>query len=259
MKVTAIIPARIYSTRLPEKPLALLAGKPLIQWVYQNVRQSRYISDVIVATDSEKIRKVVKDFGGRSEMTSSAHQSGTDRIAEVARRIDADVILNVQGDEPFITKDVIDTILRVMVKDNSILMSTAKTLVNNMDDFFNSAVVKVLCDDKDFALYFSRAPIPYFRDEFDAYKKNGKFDKAAQSYIYSNCYKHIGVYAYRWDFLMKYAKMKLTFLEKAERLEQLRAVENGVKIKVPTVVYGGFGIDTKEDLERAKKILKDRA
>lgn len=256
MKIVAIIPARISSTRLPEKPLALIGNKPLIQWVYENVKKSRYVSEIIVATDSEKIKHVVEMFGGRAMLTSPEHPSGTDRVAEVARKVNGDIILNVQGDEPFITNVVIDTLLKLMCKDETILMGSVRTNITSMNEFFSSAVVKVICDKHDRAIYFSRAPIPFFRDEFEAYRKTGKIDKKLAVEIFSKTYKHVGIYAYRWDFLMKYTKMAPTFLEQAERLEQLRALENGVAIKVPKVDYNGFGIDTFEDLERAKKILK---
>lgn len=256
MKITAVIPARISSTRLPEKPLARIGEKPLIVWVYENVKYSRYVTEVIVATDSEKIKNVVEDFGGKAYLTSPYHPSGTDRVAEVAKRLDSDVILNVQGDEPFITKEVIDEVLKYMVKDTNIEMASAKTSVKDVNEIFASSVVKVICDHNDFAIYFSRAPIPYFREEFDKYKKTGKLDRSLE--IFSKVYKHIGIYAYRWEFLMKFTKMKESSLEKAEKLEQLRAIENGVRIKVPTVKYDGFGIDTIEDLEKANKILKGK-
>lgn len=256
MKVTAVIPARISSTRLPEKPLAMIGSKPLIQWVYENVSKSRYVSEIIVATDSEKIIEVVKKFGGRAQMTSSEHPSGTDRIAEVARKLDSEIILNVQGDEPFIDTEVIDTVLKLMLKDQTIVMTSAKTYMTDISDFFNPAVVKVVCDQNDRAIYFSRAPIPYFRDEFFHYKKHGKLDKDMVYKICSMTFKHIGIYGYRWEFLMKFTKMKESFLERAEKLEQLRALENGIIIKVPTVKYTGFGIDTPADLEKARKILK---
>jgi 3-deoxy-manno-octulosonate cytidylyltransferase (CMP-KDO synthetase) len=256
MKVVAIIPARISSTRLPEKPLALIGNKPLIQWVYENVSKSRYITDTIVATDSEKIKKVVEGFGGRAEMTSPYHVSGTDRVAEVARKINAEIILNVQGDEPFITTDVIDVVLKLMLRDQTVVMASAKTNITDISEFFNPAVVKVICDKSDRAIYFSRAPIPYYRDEFQEYKKTGKIDRKKALEICSKTYKHIGIYCYLWDFLMKFTKMKQSFLEEVEKLEQLRAIENGVIIKVPTVVYNGFGIDTLADLEKARKLLK---
>lgn len=258
MKITCIIPARISSTRLPEKPLALIGDKPLIQYVWENVRHSKYISDVIVATDSEKIVQAVNSFGGKACLTSPHHPSGTDRVAEVARRLDCDIVLNVQGDEPFITREVLDELLKYMIKDDKILIGSVKTFIKSMDEIFSSSVVKVICDENDFAIYFSRAPIPYFRDEYDLYKKTGKIDNNTFDELRRRVFKHIGVYAYRWDFLMKFTKMKPSFLEKAERLEQLRALERGIKIKVPTVNYDGFGIDTKEDLNRANKILKGR-
>ncbi len=189
-------------------------------------------------------------------LTSPTHPSGTDRVAEVAKRLDSDIILNVQGDEPFITKEVIDELLRLMVKDTNIEMGTVKTNIYDIQEVFNPSVVKVICDSNDYAIYFSRAPIPYFRDEYGVYKKTGKIERTFQSVLTSKVFKHIGIYAYRWDFLMKYTKMKPTFLEQAEKLEQLRALEKGVKIKVPAVEYKGFGIDTEEDLEKANKILK---
>jgi len=256
MKVVAIIPARISSTRLPEKPLTLIGNKPLIQWVYENVSKSRYITDTIVATDSEKIKKVVEGFGGRAEITSPNHNSGTDRVAEVAKKIDAEIILNVQGDEPFITIDVIDVVLKLMLRDQTVVMASAKTNISDISEFFNPAVVKVICDKSDRAIYFSRAPIPYYREEFQEYRKTGKIDRKKASEICSKTYKHIGIYCYQWDFLMKFTKMKQSFLEEVEKLEQLRALENGVIIKVPTVVYNGFGIDTPADLDKARKILK---
>lgn len=256
MKVVAIIPARISSTRLPEKPLISIGSKPIIQWVYENVSKSRYLSNTIVATDSEKIKKVIDDFGGNCVITSPDHKSGTDRVAEVAKKLDADIILNVQGDEPFITNEVIDVLLKLMLKDQTIEMASLKTNITDIRDFFNPSVVKVICDRFDRAIYFSRAPIPYFRDEFQIYKKTGKLDTQKISEICSKTYKHIGIYCYRWDFLMKFTKMKTTFLEEVEKLEQLRAIENNVIIKVPTVNYNGFGIDTPEDLERARKILR---
>lgn len=256
MKILAIIPARISSTRLPEKPLSLIGNKTLIQWVYENVSKSKLIKKIIVATDSEKIADVVKSFGGNYEITSPEHPSGTDRVAEVARRNDADIILNVQGDEPFITADVIDTVLKTMIRDENIEYASAKTRMASIKEFFNSNVVKVICDDKDFAIYFSRAPIPYFREEFDMYKKTGKMDQKTEKSILEKTFKHIGIYAYKWDFLLKFTKLKEGFLEKTEKLEQLRALENGYKIIVPTVEYKGFGIDTYDDLEKAKKILR---
>lgn len=256
MKVTAVIPARISSTRLPEKPLALIGSKPLIQWVYENASKSRYISEVIVATDSKKIVDVVNKFGGKAQMTSPDHPSGTDRIAEVARKLDSEIILNIQGDEPFIDTEVIDTVLKLMIKDQNVVMASAKTYMTDIADFFNPAVVKVICDQNDRAIYFSRAPIPYFRDEFLQYKRNGKLNREIINKICSSTYKHIGIYGYQWEFLMKFTKMKEGFLESVEKLEQLRALENGIIIKVPTVNYNGFGIDTPADLEKARKILK---
>ncbi len=256
MKIIAIIPARISSTRLPEKPLTMIGNKTLIQLVYENASKSKLINKIIVATDSEKIANHVTSFGGFCELTSPDHPSGTDRVAEVARKIDGDIIINIQGDEPFITSDVIDTVLKVMIKDENVSYASAKTPLSSIKEFFNSNIVKVICDEKDYAIYFSRAPIPYFRDDFDAYKRNGKIDFKTEKDILAKTFKHIGIYGYKWDFLLKFTNMKEGFLEKAEKLEQLRAIENGYKIIVPTVKYNGFGIDTYDDLDRARKILR---
>ncbi len=256
MKIVVIIPARLASTRLPEKPLALIGNKPLIQWVYENAGRSKLVSKVIVATDSEKIASAVSSFGGNVELTSPSHPSGTDRVAEVAKKIDGDIIINVQGDEPFITAEVIEAVAKPMIKNDKLYFASAKTHLTSVKEFFNPAVVKVICDDDDFAIYFSRAPIPYFRDEFEIYKRYSRIDHSKEAEILSKSYKHIGIYGYRWDFLIKFTKMKEGRLEAIEKLEQLRAIERGYKILVPTVNYNGFGIDTPDDLERARKILK---
>lgn len=256
MSVVAIIPARIGSTRLPEKPLQMIGSKTLIQWVYERTASCRYVSETIVATDNEKILDAVESFGGRAEMTSPSHPSGTDRVAEVARKLSADIVLNVQGDEPFMDAEVLGAVLRPMLKDQTIELGTAKTPVTSVKEFFNPAVVKVIADDDDFAIYFSRAPIPFFRDEFAQYGSAKRPELLLTAEELAGCFKHIGVYAYRWDALMRITKLKPTFREQAERLEQLRALDNGIRIKAPTVAYEGFGIDTPDDLERARRHLK---
>lgn len=239
MKVICVIPARFASTRLPGKPLALIAGKPMIQHVYTKACQAKLPEEVIVATDDQKVVEVVKGFGGNVVMTSSEHPSGTDRLAEVALNYpDVDVIVNVQGDEPMITPQVIDALAEAFNKDPGLSMTTLKTLMEP-EEYDNPNAVKVVTDLNDYALYFSRSLVPYPRKKNDAFK----------------VYKHVGVYAYRRDFLLQYAALEPTPLEQVESLEQLRVLENGFKIKVLTSDFHGIGIDTKDDLDAVNKLF----
>ncbi len=239
MKVICVIPARFASTRLPGKPLALIAGKPMIQHVYTKACQAKLPEEVIVATDDQKVVEVVQGFGGNVVMTSSEHPSGTDRLAEVALNYpDVDVIVNVQGDEPMITPQVIDALAEAFIKDPNLSMATLKTLMEP-EEYDNPNVVKVITDLNDYALYFSRSLVPYPR------KKTADF----------KVYKHIGIYAYRRDFLLQYAVLEPTPLEQIESLEQLRVLENGFKIKVINSDFHGIGIDTKEDFEAVNKLF----
>lgn len=244
MKIIAIIPARYESTRFPGKPLASINGKPLIQHVWERVSKAQSLNRVIVATDDERIFKTVKEFGGEAEMTLQNHSTGTDRISEVAKNIDADIIVNVQGDEPLIEPDVIDEAVKPLMNNSEILMATLKTRIINNEELKDPNVVKVVTDKNDFALYFSRFTIPYVRD--------------TDSQPHPAHYKHIGIYVYKKDFLLKFAQMKPTLLEEAEKLEQLRALENGYKIKVVKTEYNSIGVDTPEDLEKVKEILKNK-
>ena len=240
MKVICVIPARFASTRLPGKPLALIAGKPMIQHVYTKACQAKLPEEVIVATDDQKVADVVKSFGGEVIMTSSTHTSGTDRLAEVALNYpDVDVIVNVQGDEPMITPQVIDALAEAFIKDEKLTMATLKTLMDP-EEYDNPNVVKVVTDLHDYALYFSRSLLPYPRKKTEDFK----------------AYKHIGIYAYRRDFLLQYAALEPTCLEQIESLEQLRVLENGFKIKVLNTDFHGIGIDTQEDLEAVNKIFE---
>ncbi len=240
MKVICVIPARFASTRLPGKPLALIAGKPMIQHVYTKACQAKLPEEVIVATDDQKVADVVKSFGGEVVMTSSEHPSGTDRLAEVALNYpDVDVIVNVQGDEPMITPQVIDALAEAFIKDEKLTMATLKTLMDP-EEYDNPNVVKVVTDLHDYALYFSRSLLPYPRKKTEDFK----------------AYKHIGIYAYRRDFLLQYAALEPTCLEQIESLEQLRVLENGFKIKVLNTDFHGIGIDTQEDLEAVNKIFE---
>ena len=240
MKVICVIPARFASTRLPGKPLALIAGKPMIQHVYTKACQAKLPEEVIVATDDQTVADVVKSFGGEVIMTSSEHPSGTDRLAEVALNYpDVDVIVNVQGDEPMITPQVIDALAEAFIKDEKLTMATLKTLMDP-EEYDNPNVVKVVTDLHDYALYFSRSLLPYPRKKTEDFK----------------AYKHIGIYAYRRDFLLQYAALEPTCLEQIESLEQLRVLENGFKIKVLNTDFHGIGIDTQEDLEAVNKIFE---
>lgn len=244
MKVTVVIPARYASTRFEGKPLAMLLGKPMIQHVYERSLEANGVDSVIVATDDDRIFDVVKGFGGEVVMTSANHQTGTDRLAEVVAGLDSDLIVNVQGDEPLIYPQMIEAAL-VALKDAPLAaMSTLKYKITDVDDIKSPSVVKVVVDRDDFALYFSRHAIPFNRDE----------DKGSHMPAY---YKHVGLYVYRRDFLMKFAGMGSTPLENAEKLEQLRALENGYRIKVVTTEYDTIGVDEPQDLIKAEEILKE--
>ncbi|AGB42293.1 3-deoxy-D-manno-octulosonate cytidylyltransferase [Halobacteroides halobius DSM 5150] len=238
MKVIAIIPARYSSTRLPGKPIKKIKGKAMIQHVYERTAQAQNLDQVIVATDDQRIYQVVKDFGGKVEMTSSQHQTGTDRLAEVANDLEADIIVNVQGDEPLIAPEMIDQAVKPLLEDNNLQMGTLKHPIISAEELENPNLVKVVTDKNDFALYFSRAPIPYPHQENDI-----------------TYYKHIGLYVYRREFLLNYADLPATPLEQQESLEQLRALENGYKIKVVKTEHQSIGVDTKDDLEKVRKIV----
>lgn len=250
MRVTAVIPARYASTRFEGKALADIMGKPMVQRVYERASKATLVSEVIVATDDPRIEAAVKAFGGRVEMTSSAHETGTDRIAEVATRIEAEIIVNVQGDEPLIEPAMIDEAIRPLVDDSSIVMGTLKSRIRNLHDFLSPNVVKVITDLQGFALYFSRSPLPFFRDKWNDLK-----DEAFASGRLL-CHKHIGIYVYRRDFLIQYARMPQTRLEQAEKLEQLRVLENGHRIRVVETEYESIGVDSPLDLEKVLEKLR---
>lgn len=242
MKVLCVIPARYASTRLPGKPLSMIAGKPMIQWVYERASLAKLPDAVVVATDDVRVEKAVEAFGGRVMMTSPDHPSGTDRLAEVALGYPAiDVIVNVQGDEPMIPPEVIDQLAEAFAQDPELKMATLKVLMKE-EDYDNPAAVKVVTDLNGYALYFSRSLMPYPRNKPQDYR----------------VYKHVGIYAYRRDFLLKYAALKPTRLERAESLEQLRALENGYRIKVLESDFQGVGVDTPEDLARVNELFKSK-
>ena len=256
--IIAIIPARLFSTRLPNKLLLPVGEKPLILLTLEQAKKAKNISRVIVATDSAEILRVVKESGNEAVLTSENHQSGSDRIAEVAENLPTNsIIVNVQGDEPLISPLTIEKAVNAMSRDDSIQMATTCEPIDNINDVLSSDVVKVVRDEKDFALYFSRSPIPFPRD---AVKKYGNLENALQNEpnLIKLFRKHTGLYVYRREFLLKYTKLKQTNLEKTEMLEQLRALENGARIKVVEVAESSIGVDTREDFERVKKVLENK-
>lgn len=248
MKAIGIIPARYNSTRLPAKPLIPILGKPLIQWVYERACQSNLLSDILVATDNDMIFKKVLEFGAKARMTSSSHVSGTDRVAEVAQTLDADFIVNIQGDEPLITGKDIDHGLELLSNSGYGVATTLVNRIERLEDLNNPNICKVVVDKRDYALYFSRAPIPYFSTlrHDDSITSNG--------YLF----KHIGVYFYKKDLLMKIVKLPKSHLEQIENLEQLRLLENGFKIKVTKTDTATISVDTPVDLKIVQKYLLER-
>ena len=233
-----------------------LAGKPLILHTVERAKAARNISRVIVATDSEEILKVIEESGNEAVLTSENHQSGSDRIAEVAANLpENSIIVNVQGDEPLIPASTIERAVEAIFESNEIQMTTTCEPIDDARDVLSPDVVKVVTDENGFALYFSRSPIPFARD---AVKKHGSLENALNNEpeLISLYRKHTGLYVYRREFLLGYTKLKQTFLEKTEMLEQLRALENGAKIKVVEVTESSIGVDTPEEFERVRNILE---
>ena len=242
-----VIPARYGSTRLPGKALAEIEGKPLVQHVYERARLSRLASDCLIATDDERIKQACERYGSNVMMTSPDHNSGTDRMAEVASKTGGSVYINVQGDEPLVDPEAVDLIIKMMFDDPAIKMGTLKRPIESYEDFINPNMARVVCDQNDFALYFSRAPIPLLtREEFEIPERRGLV------------FKHIGIYSFRRDFLMEFSNMPMSPLERTERLEQLRALEAGIKIKVLTTNYESVSVETAADLERVRALFAQR-
>jgi 3-deoxy-manno-octulosonate cytidylyltransferase (CMP-KDO synthetase) len=235
----AIIPARYQSSRLPGKALADIAGRPMIEHVYRRASAAASISRVIVATDDRRIADAVETFGGSVVMTSASHQSGTDRLAEVAATLDCDLVVNVQGDEPVLAPDTIDAAVAPFANDPGLEMSTLRRRITDAAELQNPNVTKVVVDRDGFAMYFSRAPIPHTRA--------GQPAAAA--------WAHIGLYVYRRETLLRLAALPHTALERAEALEQLRALEHGIRIKAIETSHESIGVDTAEDLERVRTML----
>jgi 3-deoxy-manno-octulosonate cytidylyltransferase (CMP-KDO synthetase) len=240
LAIVAIIPARYASTRLPGKALADLDGRPMIEHVYRRASAARIVSEVIVATDDLRIATRVHEFGGKVRLTKATHETGTDRLAEVAASLDCDIVVNVQGDEPLIDPRAIEELVAPFVADRSIQMATLYQRIHEPAELTNPNVTKVVIDRGGFAMYFSRAPIPHLRNPRGGWPP---------------LYKHIGLYAYRRSTLLVLASLEPTPLERAESLEQLRALEHGIRIKAVETRYESFGVDTPEDLEQVRRLL----
>jgi len=241
MRIVAIIPARYGSSRFPGKPLASISGRPMIEHVYRRVSRCREISEVFAATDDRRILSCVEGFGGRAVMTGGAHASGTDRIAECADRLDlddGDVVVNVQGDQPLVDPAVLAEMIEPLLRDDSLPMSTLMVRIHDPAELSNPNHVKVVCDARGFALYFSRHPIPFCRD-------------AGSNGVH---HKHLGLYAYRTAFLKTFAALPEGRLERAEKLEQLRALEHGYRIRVVKTARDSPEVDAPEDVERVESV-----
>jgi 3-deoxy-manno-octulosonate cytidylyltransferase (CMP-KDO synthetase) len=245
--VVGVIPARYGSSRLPGKALVDLQGKPLLYHVYKRSCRAKSLSRVIIATDDERIRSAALGFGAEVVITGEHHRSGTDRIFEAVQNVTAEIVVNIQGDEPLIDSRAIDQTVNLLLDDPAADMATLKSPIRHMDDWLNPNIVKVVTDENGYALYFSRSPIPYTQ------KKKAVPDKSKQL---ENVYMHVGLYAYRREFLMRFVKWPPSLLEKMEDLEQLRALEHGGKIKVGLIEDHVFGVDTPEDLERIRKLVE---
>jgi 3-deoxy-manno-octulosonate cytidylyltransferase (CMP-KDO synthetase) len=243
MKIFAFIPARYQSTRFPGKPLAMIGEKPMIQHVYERAMSCSEISKVCVATDDKRISACVKGFGGQVVMTGQTHRSGTDRICEAASKTGLnteDLVINIQGDQPLFHPSIVSKLIKPFMEDPSIPMTTVKWKIKNLDDIRNPNHVKVVTDRQGFALYFSRYPVPFFRD-------------AESGPVH---YKHLGFYGFRMAFLLKFTRLSQGVLEAAEKLEQLRVLEYGFKIKVVETPYNSIEVDVPEDVERVESVLK---
>ncbi|UCF55769.1 MAG: 3-deoxy-manno-octulosonate cytidylyltransferase [Deltaproteobacteria bacterium] len=242
MKVITFIPCRYESTRFPGKPLALIAGKPMVEHVYQRAMSCAEVSDVFVATDDERIFQCVRDFGGKAVMTKKEHPTGTDRISEASQKMslnEDDLIVNVQGDQPLFHPSTISDLIAPLKEDPNIPMSTLKYRITDETEIDNPNHVKVVTDKEGFALFFSRSPIPFFRN-------------SRSHMVY---YKHLGFYAYRKDFLTKFGSLPVGELESSEKLEQLRALEYGFKIRVVETPFDSIEVDTPADIKRVEELM----
>ncbi|MBA4407170.1 3-deoxy-manno-octulosonate cytidylyltransferase [bacterium] len=245
--IIGIIPARFASTRLMGKPLADICGKPMIQHTYNSARKSKLLDKIVIAVDDEKVFQVVKNFGAEAYMTPKDCESGSDRIALVAEKMpDATIIVNIQGDEPFIKGKMIDEAIEPLLFDKKVNLSTLARRITNVEEMKSPSVVKVVFDYKNFAMYFSRSPIPFVREA----KTNLARIQVAE------IYKHIGLYVYRKDILQKFTTLRPTDLEQIEKLEQLRYLEHGYKMKIVITEYDSFSVDTPKDLDFARRFYE---
>ena len=243
MDVLGVIPARFHSTRLAGKPLADIWGKPMIQHVWERARQARLLKDLIIACDDDRIVDAARKFNAKVVLTDRNHPSGTDRICEVVNKMDVRIVINVQGDEPLIHPSMIDSVAKALLDDPKVTMATLRKKITDPGEIDDPHVVKVVVDNDDFALYFSRAAIPYHSSHSEV-----------KSCDY---YKHIGLYGYTKDFLFTFKNLPASDLEKTERLEQLRVLQGGFRIKAIETPYDTVSVDTPQDLERVKRFLKE--
>lgn len=241
INVIGVIPARYASTRLPHKLLQNLCGKSILQWTWESASGAHLLDKLIIASDHPEIEQEARKIGAEVVSTSNQHTSGTDRIAEAVRDIDTKFVINIQADEPLIHPSIIDSLAQEMLANKNLSMATVKKRIEDKREMESPDTVKVVCDKLDFAIYFSRLPIPYYR---------GKNDN-----IY---HKHLGIYSYTKDFLYTFKNLPASKLEKAEKLEQLRAIEAGYKIKVIETHFDSFGIDTQDDLDEAERMLMEK-
>ena len=274
MRTIGIIPARYGSTRLPGKALALIAGEPMVWHVYQRASQARSLAEVIVATDDERIRRAVLERGGEAVLTRPDHASGTDRLAEVAASLDCDLVVNIQGDEPLMEPEAIDAAVAPFLTEPNLRMSTAATPISGAEEYRDPAAVKVVLDERGYALYFSRAPLPFFRlpqsrpeTGWKPVLRGTRLDSASGAsdntfhdpHTGLTALKHLGLYVYRRETLLWLSQMQPTALEQAEKLEQLRALGHGCPIRVVVVGYSPLGVDTEEDLARVRELMNDES
>jgi len=257
MKTLGVIPVRWSSSRFPGKPLVDICGKTMIEHVYRRVSRSNLIDDIIVATDDKRIFDEVKSFGGSVKMTSLSHESGTDRVAEIAssdENKDFSIIVNIQGDEPFLDPDSIDTAINLMLENQEIDIVTLAVKISSLSDFIDPDVVKVVFDKNMKALYFSRAPIPCERDLMSS-DNSYNVTELSNDAMFENFFKHLGLYVYQKKVLDRFSKLPKADIEERESLEQLRALNDGMNIVIVESNFDSVGIDTPEDL---KRIFEDK-
>jgi 3-deoxy-manno-octulosonate cytidylyltransferase (CMP-KDO synthetase) len=243
-KIVVVIPARYASTRLPGKPLVPLCGKPMIQHVYERAKRAQTVHEVLVATDDQRILDAVQSFGGAARITRADHRTGTERIAEVAVHEPGDIFVNVQGDEPLIDPICIDTAIAALLEEPPAQIATVATAIRHANDVMDPNVVKTVLDFDEFALYFSRAPIPWIRDTHQK--------------LHVKYWKHLGLYVFQRDALLEYPTLPQGELEKIEQLEQLRWLENGYRIRVAEVPHDAVSVDVPDDIPRVEKLLKEQ-